>query len=542
MAKTLQDERNPSLNSSIASFARNPAVLFGIVLLITTTVKLFSLNSRELWLDETYSAFVANLSFANILRFSQGDVHPPLFYLLLRVWVLVIGDAQAQLRLFSVVVNFFSSVAMYVFAKRMLGGRLGAFAAALFAFSSTVFIYSLEVRMYMLMTFLVICLLIVHWLVAIEKHEGRWPVLVYAVLAALLFYVHYIDVFIVAAFFVHWLIVSRFHRRSILSLLAAALLTIVLVSPGVPTLLHQYAGKSELTRVLEVSRHNPDALSFVANVKAIEEPTGIRALQRSLASMTRFNPAESPLAFLLRMIPLLLALATIGFLAIRESDEICRLFFLLAVAVLVGMMVLHLTAVRYMTPLIPPLALAIARALQYWAAKPRWRVLGLSLGALILCIYAAGFFRQATKQRARPWQNLVSAVQQNYRPGDTVVFDALYAQVPFDYFASRTSFHPTEEGFPVSVYDWWNSQSFKGWGSPVMMKSDLDQYVSNLANSKPKTVWLVQFETRTYDTHYALLDRLSRLGQATEFPLPADLEDTKLNGRPPLRLIRISIN
>jgi len=107
----------------------------------------------------------------------------------------------------------------------------------------------------------------------------------------------------------------------------------------------------------------------------------------------------------------------------------------------------------------------------------------VAAGAMILCVYAAGFYRQALKPHGRPWQNVVSAVQQNYRPGDTVVFDALYAQVPFDYFAHRMNFNPTESGFPISIYDWWNSQGFKGWGSPVIMKSDLDQYVSNLSAS-----------------------------------------------------------
>jgi len=40
----------------------------------------------------------------------------------------------------------------------------------------------------------------VHWLVAIERREDRRLVIAYGVLAALLFYVHYIDVFIILAF------------------------------------------------------------------------------------------------------------------------------------------------------------------------------------------------------------------------------------------------------------------------------------------------------------------------------------------------------
>jgi len=542
MVKSLRDPRSRGLIYSIASLVKNPSVLFGIVLLICTLVKLNSLNSRELWLDETYSDLVANLSFANILRYCAGDVHPPLFYLLLRIWIQVIGDAQAQLRLFSVVVDFFSSVAMYLFAKRMLGNQLGAYAAALFVLSPAVFIYSMEVRMYMIMTLLVICILMVHWLIAIEKKEGRWLVIAYGALAALLFYVHYIDVFIVLGFFAHSLLASGFIRRHILRLFAAGMVTIVLISPGVPLLLHQLAGKTQLTRVVELSHHNPHALSFGTPVQYPDEPAGIAAIPKSMAAIAGFYPAQSIPLFLLCAIPLVLCLATIGFLAIGAGDEYCRLFLLLTLAVSAGMLLLHVYTTRYMVPLIPPLVLAIGSALKYWAAKPRMRSLGLALGASILCLYAAGFYRQAVKPHGHPWQDVVNAVQKDYRPGDIVIFNALYAQVPFDYFANSVSFHPTENGFPLSVYDWWSSQSFKGWGGPVIMNSDLDNYISNLSTSRPKTVWLVQYETSTYDPHSALLERLRKLGQATEVPLPFNPDNTRPIEAPPPSLIRISIN
>jgi uncharacterized membrane protein len=542
MVESPEEAGSGEPNASVASFVKYPIVLFGVVLLITTVCKILSINSRELWLDETYSAFVTKLSFANMLHYAAGDVHPPLFYLLLKLWIGVVGDAPGQMRLFSVVVNFFSCVAMFVFAKRMLGSRLGAFAAALFALSPTVFVYSLEIRMYMLMTFLFIWLLMIHWLIVIEGGKDRWLVIAYGVLAALLFYVHYIDIFIILGLFVHWLITTGLKRQRLVRMLAAAALTIVLILPGVPMLLHQFAGKSELTRALTQSRHNPEALSYVAVERFTDQTAGMRVVLRSLASAAGFYPAESQLLLLLLAIPLAVGLGGIVYLATAKSDRFCQLLVVLTVSISAGMIVLHLTNSRYLIALIPVLVLAIGRALQYWTNKPRWRILGLTAGALILCIYAAGFYQQAVKPHGRPWQNVVSAVQQGYRPGDTVIFDALYAQVPFDYFAHRMDFHPTESGFPVSIYDWWNSQGFKGWGSPVIMKPDLDKYVTNLSASGPKTVWLVHFEARTYDTHYALMERLRQIGQADDVALPADPEDTRPTGATTLRLIRITIN
>jgi 4-amino-4-deoxy-L-arabinose transferase-like glycosyltransferase len=536
MVKFPQDIRRRWLGASIASF-----VLFGLVLLVSTVCKLSALNSRELWMNETYSVFVASLPFAKILRYAAGDVHPPLFYLLLHSWIRVIGDAQAQLRLFSVVLNFLSALAIFVLARRMLGTRFGAYAAALFLLSPMLFVYSLEVRMYALFILLFICLLMVHWLVAVEDRESRWLVVAYGVLSALLFYVQYIGIFIILGLFIHWLMTTAFLRRRIIRLFATGVLILLLVSPGLPVLLHQYHGKTQLIRVRTLSRQNPDAISFGAAPNP-DEPAGIKVEAKNAAAMMGFYPAASARLLLLCAIPLVLSLAGIGFLGIIKNDEICRLFCLLTLAVGAGMVILHLASTRYMLPLIPPLVIAIARAVQVLAAKPRWRIPGMALATLILCLYGAGFYRQAVKQHGHPWENLVGVVQQNYHPGDKVIFDALYAQMPFDYFARHMSFHPQENGFPLSVYDWWEKQGYKGPGGPVIMNSDLDEYVSRLSASKPKTVWLVLFETPYYDPHDALLARLRQLGQVTEVSLPPDPDVSDPQENPPLRLIRISIN
>ncbi len=108
--------------------------------------KSFCSGSEELWLDETYSAFTAHLHFRQLLHFVFGDVHPPIFPILLWIWVRLVGDAQIMLRLFSVVFNIASMILMFFLGRRILGLRYGSLAAILFAFSPMLFVYSLEVR------------------------------------------------------------------------------------------------------------------------------------------------------------------------------------------------------------------------------------------------------------------------------------------------------------------------------------------------------------------------------------------------------------
>jgi uncharacterized membrane protein len=524
---------------SLASFVSSPLIFFCLVLAVSACCKLSALNSRELWLDETYSAFVAHLPFAELPRHLAGEYNPPFFYLLLWAWVRVIGDAQAQLRLFSVVLNIGSMLGMYLLARRTLGVRFGALAAALFAFSPMLFVYSLEVRSYMLAILIFICLLIVHWAVAVERREEKWLIAAYGILAALLFYSNYIRVFILMGLCIHWTIATGFVRGRIVRLCVAGLLIILLVSPGIPALLERNALKAQLAGALELSHRNPSALSFDASGQNAAKPAVIKALAKSAASMAGFYPAASPLLLLLCALPLACALAGAVYLGLVKGDELCRLFLVMALAIAAGVVALHLSATRYLLPLVPLLVLSLARAVQYWEAKPRWRVICRVAGILILCLYAAGFFRQAFMPHGRPWQNLVSTLQQNYRPGDTVVFDVLYAQAPFDYFARHANFQPQEIGFPLSIYDWWDKQKNEAWGGPVILRSGLDKFVSDLSASKPRTVWLVCYETYYYDPHDALLGRLRQLGAVTEFSLPPD-RDTP-DPREALRLIRVSL-
>jgi hypothetical protein len=63
-------------------------------------------------------------------------------------------------------------------------------------------------------------------------------------------------------------------------------------------------------------------------------------------------------------------------------------------------------------------------------------------------LYLAGFARQALRHHGHPWQNLRIAIEHDYLPGDRIVFDALYAQVPFDYLRGMITLSLRRRDFP----------------------------------------------------------------------------------------------
>jgi 4-amino-4-deoxy-L-arabinose transferase-like glycosyltransferase len=506
-----------------------------LVFLVSACAKILLLGSRELWLDETYSAFTAHLHFRQLLHFVFGDVHPPLFPILLWMWVRLAGDAQIMLRLFSVVFNIASMILMFFVGRRILGLRYGSLAAILFAFSPMLFVYSLEVRNYMLFIFVLICLLSVHWRVAVEQSRSQSLPLIYSLLAATLFYIHYVGVFVLLGLFAHWTLCSVFVRQRLARVSIAAILTLVFVAPGIPVALTQYHLKTQMDHELKLSNVDPSTLSYGHEVPA---KGFLGSLVRSAATVAGFYPAKSPAILLFLALPLICVFAGIAYLALFRGDEVCRLLGMVIVGMSVGVVFLHLGNTRYILPLVPLLVLAIARVFQFWSAFVRWQPVALAAAALLVCVYGAGFYRQAFRHHGHPWQNVVSTVQRGYHEGDQVVFDALYAQVPFDYFAQHQAFRPKESGFPISIYDWWSRQSFEGWSGPVVKLADLNRFVDTEPRSK--TLWLVLYETYYYDPHEQLLQRLREKAEVSEVSLPTDPDAEVSEEDSGLRLIRVA--
>jgi len=123
------------------------------LLLVSFLIRLVSL-SQSFWLDEAISAnVIKNYSFLGIINtFSPSDFHPPLFYLLLKLWSLVFVTSVVGLRLFSVTASVLAGLFVYKTAKLLFSSKTALWSSALFLFNPLFFYYSQELRMYSLVT------------------------------------------------------------------------------------------------------------------------------------------------------------------------------------------------------------------------------------------------------------------------------------------------------------------------------------------------------------------------------------------------------
>lgn len=125
-----------------------------VITLVGGFLRVLLLSTKGLWLDETFSIWMASHDVVDLLHWLvKIDQHPPLYYLLLHYWIALNGDTPYAVRLLSVLFGAGTIPLMYLIGKRLSGVVLGLVAAVLLAFSLFNIYFAQETRMYTLLTF-----------------------------------------------------------------------------------------------------------------------------------------------------------------------------------------------------------------------------------------------------------------------------------------------------------------------------------------------------------------------------------------------------
>lgn len=159
-------------------------------------VRLWHLGDSCLWFDEMYTVQAAELAWNDILGFLALDlVHPPLFYLLLKVWMSIGGDGIVFVRLLSVVFACLAIAPLILFCRELRLGRWATlFVLVLLACNGSLIKYAQEVRMYTMLMFVTLCSF---WLFARYINRGKGLIALVVVNVAAV-YVHYYAFIIIA--------------------------------------------------------------------------------------------------------------------------------------------------------------------------------------------------------------------------------------------------------------------------------------------------------------------------------------------------------
>ncbi len=137
--------------SALAPAPARGRALLAALLLLAAGLRFYALAGQSFWADEGNSVALAARPGREIIAAAAADIHPPAYYLLLRLWGGLFGLDEAGARGFSALVGVLLVGALYLLGRRLGGERVGGLAALLAAVHPFLVYYSQEARMYALL-------------------------------------------------------------------------------------------------------------------------------------------------------------------------------------------------------------------------------------------------------------------------------------------------------------------------------------------------------------------------------------------------------
>lgn len=168
------------------------------VLIVAAVLRLPGIASRALWIDEAFCVRLAQLDWTQLAERAAADNHPPLYFAVLKLWMAVFGSSALALRSLDLVLGVATVALVYALARRVLGSRGWALAAAAWlALQPAHVLWAAQVRMYALAGFLAVLSGLLLLDALRDPSWRRWAAWTAAAIA--LVYTHYFGAFVVLA-------------------------------------------------------------------------------------------------------------------------------------------------------------------------------------------------------------------------------------------------------------------------------------------------------------------------------------------------------
>ena len=174
------------------------AALIAAIIAYSTLV-LSHIATWSIWFDEAFTAYIVRFNYLDIARYTATDVHPPLYYWLVKVWTSLWGTSELAFRSFSLVCGVIAIVLGFMLLRKLFGARAAMLGAWFMALSPMLVRYGEEARMYTMVTAIVLGATYV--LVRATETNARKYWVWYGILIAIGMWTHY---FAALAWLAHW--------------------------------------------------------------------------------------------------------------------------------------------------------------------------------------------------------------------------------------------------------------------------------------------------------------------------------------------------
>ena len=157
-------------------------------------IAIYAAFNKVIWADEVFSMELAKHPFYELIKLDARDVHPPLYYLILRVAVVLFGNV-ADIVFIGKIVSIIPYLILLIIGFTHIRKKYGygiSFLFNLFILGMpNMLTYAIEIRMYSWCTLFVTCAFLQLPLILMEKKDNTINYVLLAVFSALSAYTHY---------------------------------------------------------------------------------------------------------------------------------------------------------------------------------------------------------------------------------------------------------------------------------------------------------------------------------------------------------------
>jgi len=386
-------------------------------------LRLFLLGDKSLWLDEAFSVVVSRRGLLELLRMVvRTDAHPPLYYLLLKLWM-EFGNSESHLRLLSALFSIAAIPVMYGVALALYQDRrIGLLSAVILAISPFQIWYAQEARMYAMLTFLTLLSMYFYIHALREGHPRHWAG--YCLTTALALYTDNGAIWYLGVVTLFYLLSIRSFPGRFLGWFVSNAGVILLYMLWVPSLAWQTAQVTE---------------SFWL------PPPSFQTLLGTFLDFLSFN---FPLVELgLIYVALILVWAYI----VPRRDWQLRLLSLWLFLPLAISFLLSLRQPIFLSRnlIIASLGYSLLIASTIWKFRSRTVTLALLLPLVVMnmvsIVYNAGW------EQKEDWRSVAAHVARSAmkKPGGLIVFQPGYTEIPFSYYFDQSGLPIATQGYPA---------------------------------------------------------------------------------------------
>lgn len=431
---------------------------------------------QSVWFDEAYSIILAKKPVGELLYLTSVDTHPPLYYLLLKLWASIFGWSELALRSLSVLAMGGAALVGVLLVKRLFGVKAALMALLFVVLAPFLLRYGFEIRSYALASFIGMAATyaLVAAIEATDRKRQLWLYLLYALLVTVGIYTLYYTAVLWITHLV-WLIWrTRVQKEAImrqrwwLSFILVALLFL----PWLPTFFSQL---------------NNGALAPIAQQLTVENIVGIVSFWFLYQSSEQLDGFWS--LVIVAIITVLAYLTVTAFKTVTARQKPYLMLFSLYTTVPVSLVALislvrPMYVERYLAHVLIGIVLFIGVALAILLQKHRQKAIGIAVFLLVsLCCGVTQLVQVGNYNFQRHQTPHIREVAEALKCKDhpTVLAESPYEAIELNYYT---------EGCDVRFFS--ESEVFIGGYAPLSHSS---KQVVNIDALKGKNFIYVYYDS-----------------------------------------------